>query len=503
MKSAVFFEKAGQSVPEAVLKAAYEKINPVCLGIAACAFDDKSNPLIAIEHVPDLKAEYGQKWDDIYVGIKQLQDAMHEVQTVLVFADTAGVVTVSAEDKDQLDTPDMQPIAALTDNSTGHIHLVAILLGDFSQFAQKESKHTPEFFAYSTDLMPRLANLMEVVDNDLDKALAQMQKPLFTKDVQRLVGGDTGLVCIMSSDGTVVNVTKGDNVLKETDYGWTTLELEAPKAEEEPSKLKKLTGKFNFTAKKSATGAPPKNVADEPAKEQPKVDVPKAEPEPKKVIEVPADTAVKAPAETYVQAPSHLSTKNELREWYLYNAGWVPEGYRKRPKIVVKPELLSAVNGKSQEPDIKDLKQLDKVIEAKKTTNTSPTTPIIPADIRDELLSDAVVMKLLDKSSRVMPTLEQLDEIEKKYSTFSEQLGGDLELRNLHAWSFDDVKQFRAKFPDAADVLIMSLIWAYVRNYVKNNTGADTTKTTTEETKTPMTAKSAVNLSFSPKKKVA
>lgn len=449
MKTAIVVKQAGKIISEDHLNKIFHGLNPTCLGIVANAFGENDMPLLAVEHMPVL-AELGKTWKEIHDELLTYQDVLKENQAIFVFSDATGEVKTGSDG--DLETFGMQPYVLIQDDN-GFVHLAVAISGDYSAFGKKDSKHPPEFFAVKEEILPRIQNIFDLTGHDVEKTLTSLRSGgLFTKDMQKLSSDGAGLITFMASDGQLLTIPQKDGLTTEQPFGWSSFVGETS-AIPQTKEGKGLLGKFQQLRKKG-TGVP-QNVAD--TKVEPKLDPPAEVPkEPVKTVEEPkkADTAVASvsPKKT-VKAPAHISTKNEIRDWYKKHAGFVPEGYKNKPVVEVRDPVV----------DPKDLKQLDKVVEKKKLERLGPSVPIIPAEMRDEITKDAVVLKILDNSG-VVPTKEQLDEIESKFSSFTEQLGGEMELRKLTLWSFDDIKQFTAKYKDAGDVLIQTLLWSYARN---------------------------------------
>lgn len=448
MRIVVLKRDAGKLFSAEYLDQVFEEFKPTCLGVAAAAEEDGVD-IVAMDHLHDLK-DLGETWEEIRENILAFQEQLKDHTSLFVFADTPGLVSVNG---DNIETHDMQPYVLLSDGDK--VKLIAMLRGDFSGFSKTESSHPAEYFAVVEEIIPHVQDAYALVDNNIDKLMTHLRtSTVFKKDLQKLYTGDTGIISLFACNGDLLSIPAKDGLTIETEFGWTTLGTDGVKSEtKKEGTVSKLGNKLlnKLTMPKKETPPPPA-------------------PEPK------TDTAVPAPK--MVRCPPEVTGKKNIRNWYETHAGWKPDRYVDKPLVEVR-----FPGGKAP---IKDLKDLGEAVAAtaaepepsKKdltAKNIPPSTGpvshgssatvaqslIIPAEIKEKIKADSLVIKTLDQSSQQVPTHEEMLAVEERFSSFSDQTGIDLEA--LFFWKPKDIAYFTSNYPETVVSMVQSLIAGYAR----------------------------------------
>ncbi len=477
MKTALLVEHAGHSVAAEHIRKVL-LTNPTSLAIVGPGTYNDVEQLVT-EYIPDLK-DVGKSVDEQLNEIAKLQKDTVDGRVMLCFSDDPGDILL-AEDN-TFETPGMQPYGLLSDKSG--THLMVALSGEFGKFKDAESKQPAEYHLVQRKIIPRINSLVKLMGGaDLEKIVAFLKDDeSFRADLLELAEGDNAVFCFLSSSEDMFTINKGTNPIEEHPWGWSTFTERAAAKAAEPAKEEGIVAaagrRFGFRSKPKAEETPAK--VEPPPLEKPKV-------EPKKddnVVTKPVDdkpvvTKIGKPyyknvtGKWCIKCPEHLSNKNDVRGFYEQWGGFKPDRFRDKPEVEVRLtefQMLekcqqsagAAPNVNSNKPKITVTSEKVPFTGAKDAEGA--TIPIFPSKLRDEMLKDAIVLKAVDSNSTAI-TPEQVDEMNKRYAAFNTQTGGKFVLADFAKMSFDDMKQFRAKFPDIADVAFFNFVCAYVKSH--------------------------------------
>lgn len=332
-------------------------------------------------------------------------------------------------------------------NENDETILAGMLAGDYSNHRQSnDGKKTDEFYAAYTYIIPKL-NKVDQSTGDREEFYKELEDPLFMTEMKNLAAGPHVFI-MLKQDGGLLNYSRGASV-KEEPWGWTTMTEEAPATEEQPKEEPKKKVSKLQNLKTSTSMTPP---AEAPAPEPPKEEPPKKEEE--------------KPEPKTGRPPNNLKTKSEVRGWYEeHNAainpetkkGQIPEGYMKRPAIILRDKPL-----KSFQDIPKETVAPAKEAPQEQPNADVPLTPIIsPSDkkmIEDMISSGGSIGRLIDASSKELAEdPKKLQEMEKKWPSFAEQIGlADFGLDVVNDWPLTAFEVLVAESPHAAAVLLMN-----------------------------------------------
>lgn len=121
---------------------------------------------------------------------------------------------------------DVGPFEILSD-SDGKPCLIAFLDGNFSQFEQQESSHSPQFFAVQEEILPRIKKLYNLHNGDVKKLMADISEDRhFAKDLINTLVGDRGSIILWASDCDPITFrVPVDESFTEFDWGTVTNNL--------------------------------------------------------------------------------------------------------------------------------------------------------------------------------------------------------------------------------------------------------------------------------------
>lgn len=157
---------------------------PSYAGVSAVvANEDGSKTMQTLHHITD---KDHPAWT--LEGFKELFGQFKE-ETV-IFSMGRSATVVHAEDV-------MPFILTCNDDADSSAALVAYLAGDYNTYAVEGAALSPESFAVMKYLLPKLDQLVELVEGDVDKLMDQINKQVFRDDIAKMWTG-TGTVIIHS-----------------------------------------------------------------------------------------------------------------------------------------------------------------------------------------------------------------------------------------------------------------------------------------------------------------
>lgn len=273
---------------------------------------------------------------------------------------------------------DIQPF--LIKDPTDTVRFALTLEGDFAKFSDVKSGHTEEYNFATTILIPRIEEMCEDFEGDLDKVMSKIGGDVFNNTTFLSHVGHRGVLNVLPFAGDAVLL--GKNELGET-YDWGTvsqrhtfgdIKQEPVKAAEPVVEKKKgwftAGGKTTPVVASASTTASkdlPKDVATKG--EGPRTSVP----------------AVAKPATQVVaKMPDWIHSNRDKENWYLAVQGTVPVNFKKKiPAVVNYPEALKA----------KSSKDIDAILLARHGTKITETATPAPA-IGDNKAAAAAVENL-------------------------------------------------------------------------------------------------------------
>lgn len=257
------------------------------------------------------------------------------------------------------------------------------------------------------------------------------------------------------------------------------------------------------TPRKAAPASPTPGTAP-PTVTPPTPEPAKEEPTTSPSVLIPKQEIELTEEEMYYQAPNDVTNKARLQALYRRETGFLPDNYALRPKVKrsnaklkrMRTERMEAAK-KAASKSIKSLQELGQKLQAAATTATAlpasvgsgrkaaPTTPSSPTgqeseypdtsthNIPEEIevgilsaakkkdlgdfLSDAKVIKQIDKHSKIIVDPTKLQEFEAKRPTFTDISG--LEMDDMINWPPQIILSLVNDHPEAAERLITQAIY--------------------------------------------
>lgn len=98
--------------------------------------------------------------------------------------------------------------------------LVGFFDGSFPGFAKSESSHPSEYHFVNDFVIPKIQGMFEMCDGDLLKVLAQIEKPLFKKELM-VHANPRGFVTLVAANGKALTFGTGEGS-NEYKWGWVS-----------------------------------------------------------------------------------------------------------------------------------------------------------------------------------------------------------------------------------------------------------------------------------------
>lgn len=138
--------------------------------------------------------------------------------------------------------------------------LVCFIEGEFPGFVKKDSTHPDTFFYINEFLIPKVKDIAELVDDDIDKIMKAIEKPTFKKEA--LVHSTSrGVLAFVAGDKTVYLSNADDSA--EFDWGWASKTYGYGKTQKaEPEKKAKAAFPKRSTVREPAAAAKQEEVPD-------------------------------------------------------------------------------------------------------------------------------------------------------------------------------------------------------------------------------------------------
>lgn len=436
--------KSGSTVPEELLKPAYEGYHKK---ISACAV------LADVEGITTLSPNELDQTD--YDTFKSFVN--EELK------DSPRILYMATSDQDIKD--DNVPPFILLQNEKGHPVLVSVMEGDFTPHWKKENQETGLSNAYyfATEfLLPQVTEVASDFDGDLSKIIKKLNSPNYMQMLATQCAV-RGTIAFLAANGDIIIVNKGDTH-PSYDWGYCSdpktvgfgVKTEAPTAVED--KRSALKAKLQAKKAEAAKATEPKPAVDDRSEivqklvAPPKTDAAVPSPIPTMVptptsLGLPSNTPVRMhEGQIQVKCPENLNSHQEVRDFYQNHAGFKPEGYKNKPWVTMR---------------LKGFQSLDKAVEAKTTSAPPPDTgsaiervPELDAKIRQAVLNDFF------QGGRPIKDPKQIQASEERYPTFTDQLG--ISMDDICSMPWPTLRDFSCKYPVPMSIALKDIIMAYL-----------------------------------------
>lgn len=120
---------------------------------------------------------------------------------------------------ESLQPDDVQPVECLKDGD-GVVHILAIASGPFSSFAKTDSTQSPAVRAIEEYLIPKIAEVWEEPDVNLENVLARLNGDADIKT--KLFGNEYGTIALITSLGDSLMMDNKPSTYLKGDWGWST-----------------------------------------------------------------------------------------------------------------------------------------------------------------------------------------------------------------------------------------------------------------------------------------
>jgi hypothetical protein len=405
---------AGCFIPNEYLELVL-KANPTAWGAAAIVEEDGVKKLMTTS-------------GDDTIDIEFMQTAMKEYNKF-------GMTWYFCNNDASINMADVPPYILI---GTGEEPLlVGFVEGNFPGYVNKDSSHPAEHFFTDKYLIPKLEGIADMVDQDFDKFLLQLEKPLFKTEVLKDVVS-RGTITLVANTGASFNYSIGDTSA-EYKWGWVSNNYDYAKAKApepkaaEPEKKKLFPNKSTVREHKDAQ--PNAKIADAVA-------APKSE-----GATVLHNITVKK------WKPAGNLSRKDRKDAYQQMIGYAPPGWEKDVPVEVyygpdnklmtfaqvkrlglEAAKLPKLNNPRHKGDNRDNKDTDAhIIEASgevdHVTNkkvTAEILPIMPPKSREfakNILADVKVQKKIAENAVAIMDPNKMGMFEVKHPDFPAQLG--------------------------------------------------------------------------------
>jgi len=376
--------------------------------------------------------------------------------------------------------------------------LIAFVDGNFPGHVKKESSHPGEFFFFNEYLRPKFLAMAEMCDNDVNKLMAQIAKPVFKKEM--LLGAvSRGYVTLVAGNGKILSFAQGDTA-SEYPWGWVSHNYGyamGPPKKEEPKAEKRSMFPSKSTVREPAPAAAKKPVDTPPAT-------------------AGAASMVKNYG-TRKERPPEQYSKKDRKAWYQKRIGYCPPNWLSRPEVEVwvdpttnrtmmykdiqalgigavgVPKLNNPERGKDTAPDHIET-PADKQVTGEILPILSPTA----RDYVNKLRASDKVKKIVDENGNVLEDPRVVKQLEEKFATFAAQLGAS-SIDEFLCWTHEMYFNTCKDRPDVGACMLFNF-----RNIIAANKAKEKSKTVTEPEKQELAAEELKpKRSMFPQKKTA
>lgn len=368
----------------------------------------------------------------------------------------------------------------LIQNDKGGPELVAFVEGDYPDYHETDGSHDTTNFIKNY-LIPKVDELAELLDNDLDKMASALQKPTTVNDIKSKCTG-RGVVTLMFSNGVSFTIEENDK-RKSFDWGEVSisegaypvesdvdLPLDKPDVTIIPSG-NPLQDRLNAQKAKAAAGKP-SGVHDTTAT---KGALAKKDPAAAATTLNGGATSVPAISQKIFVFPPDKACKNksDLNNWYMKGWGFLPPGHevgidtpdraipmpldslkthvQKDARYQIRGTLAS--RGRSSKDTLPSAEVTKAALPVAKGT-TAGGFPVIPSGQKEVVTG---YLKTIDLKSQDISDPKYLDEIEKKASMFFDQYPDIDPTQFIIGCPIERLEELYLKWPESFKLLAYTL----------------------------------------------
>lgn len=249
---------------------------------------------------------------------------------------SASILFFMGDFEDGFQTDSVQPFTVLSDKD-GNPILSVFTEASFNNYKQEKGTHSPAFYAFNEFIIEEIKDAFEKCKGDLDALMSMLREDKRLRTKMQGALSPSGTMVFMANTSEIVKIHTGAGEPENFSFGWSTESCgyrEDPIEEEEklvkafseekkeetkePSALDKL-----FGSTEKATEPPP--VPQEEKKEQ--VETKPAQEEKPKEEEF---------EEIRIELPRNNMSKNEKKDFWRAELGYLPDNYLKRTAVTVK-----------------------------------------------------------------------------------------------------------------------------------------------------------------------
>ena len=411
LESCIYFKKPGAaSPPEEFLKAIAKKYNTVTSMVFAR--DGKLNGYRGVENPPA---------EDILGILTDPEKPVNDIGVLLWACKT-----------ESLDGEDIQPIECLKEGD-GTVHVLAMAAGPFASFAKTDSSRSPAVLAIEEYLIPKIAEVWEEPDVNLENLLSRLNGDTDIKT--KLFGGGAGSVAILTSLGDSLLIEGKNSTKLEGDWGWSTdhAGYGQPAVSAKPNKFAAAKAKLEGSAAAVQTPAAQSTTT----KKESSASTPPA--------------AVTGPV-VWIKPSSVVQGNTAKKDFYkeVYDVKTDEELDKivsiKEKVLFSQPVCIPA----ARLPHLKGMKTAKNYMvatppeakEAAKSAATPISIPVVNESSKApvaKLFTQGIGKAILDHSSGKTHTLEQIQALVKEYKSWWDQLKDETkwQLEDSFGWPYE------------------------------------------------------------------
>lgn len=250
---------------------------------------------------------------------------------------TASILFFMGDFEDGFQTDSVQPFTVLSDKENNPI-LSVFTEASFNNYKQEKGTHSPAFYAFNEFIIEEVKDAYEKCKGDLDALMGMIREDKRLRTKLQGALSPSGTMVFMANTSEIVKVFTGeDGEPEDFSFGWATQSCgySEDKEEEEEKLVEAFSGKKEEETKKPSVmdklfgptkaSAEPPPVPQEEKKEQ--VEAKPAEEEKVKEEEF---------EEIKIDLPSRNMSKNEKKDFWRAELGFLPDNYLKRNSFTVK-----------------------------------------------------------------------------------------------------------------------------------------------------------------------
>lgn len=347
--------------------------------------------------------------------------------------------------------------------------LIAYVTGEYNGFKKVDSSHPTAYHLVEDYLLPKVQNLWEMLDGDMDKVIAQIEKPLFKKELMQNATSSAAIT-ILASNGKAVTFAQGEGP-SEYKWGWVSQNygyaMAAPAAPKQEAKPKSMVGGKSTVREKAVPSTPVVN-------KDSAIAPPKTE----------GASVVKNYSIRKVK-PRPTDSRKDRKIFYQRNLGYCPIGWENSVEIEVYVDPATNLSLTHQEVKRLGLESLGLTklnnpprAHGKDVENNHVPTPIqqpgpavsdavLPVmspksrEYAKGILAREDVKKLIAENADVVSDPTKVQELEVKIADFSTQLGAKNLLDDYVRLSFAEFRKWNREDAAGFEVFSWNLRNAY------------------------------------------